>query len=309
MDKNYIDYLRAILKAKGWSQQMLAERLGVTHAALSRWLNGHAIPQPRRRQAIALLYKEMVGFQPLTAAGRKNLAAKVHKLRIRGLWRRIQENKRLLDDLLLEHTYNSNAIEGSTLSKKQTEAILFDKAHIANKSLVEHLEAVNHGSVLRDILLGYYPNELSEDLIRRLHRALLQEIRPDAGFYSKHPRAIRGVDIALTHPKDIPEEMARLLKRWRQSKRRGYAVEAVAQFHADFELIHPFGDGNGRVGRLVMLIQLLKRDYPPVIVENARKAEYYEVLEFAQRKSIEPFAAFLVDEMARTHSVLRRYLR
>ena len=100
-----------------------------------------------------------------------------------------------------------------------------------------------------------------------------------------------------------------LLKRWRQTEKRPYRVGPVAQFHSDFELIHPFGDGNGRVGRLLMLIQLLRRDYPPVIVENTRKAEYYEVLEYAQRKSVEPFTVFLVDEMERTHAVLRRYLR
>jgi Fic family protein len=309
MDSNYISQLQAILQSESWSQQQLAERLGITHAALNRWLKGRAIPQPRRRQAIALLYRELIGFQPLLAAQRRQLAARAQGLRIRGLWKKIRESADLLDELLLEHTYNSNAIEGSTLTKKQTEAIIFDKSQFADKSLVEHLEATNHAAVLREILLGYFPMPVSEGLIRQLHRALLQGIREDAGFYSKHERAIRGVGIALTHPKDIPEEMAGLLKRWRPWERRGDAVQPVAQFHADFELIHPFGDGNGRVGRLVMLIQLLKRDYPPVIIENTRKAEYYEVLEFAQRKSVEPFTVFLLDEMERTHLVLRQYLR
>ena len=309
MDKNYISQLHALLRVTGWSQQQLAQRLGVTHAALSRWLNGHAVPQPRRRQAIAALYKNEVGWQPLSAAEHSRLASRAHGCRMRGVWKKIRGNQELLDELLLEHTYNSNAIEGSTLNKKQTEAIIFDKARVPDKSLTEHLEATNHAAVLRDILLERYPTKVSEDLIRQLHRALLQGIREDAGSYAKHQRAIRGVDIALTHPQDIPEEMAGLLRRWRQRERHGDAVEPVAQFHADFELIHPFGDGNGRVGRLVMLFQLLKRDYPPVIIENARKAEYYEVLEFAQRKSVEPFTAFLVDEMERTRAMLRRYLR
>ena len=309
MDNNYISQLQAILRIRGWSQQKLAQRLGVTHAALSRWLNRHAAPQPRHRQAIASLYKEEVGFQPLSIAEQRWLASRAERFRIRGVWNKIRGNQELLDELLLEHTYNSNAIEGSTLSKKQTEAIIFDKARVPDKSLTEHLEATNHAAVLRDLLLGRYPTQVSEDLIRQLHHALLQGIREDAGSYSKYQRAIRGVDIALTHPKNIPEEMAGLLKRWRQTERRPYAIEPVAQFHADFELIHPFRDGNGRVGRLVMLVQLLKRDHPPVIIENTRKAEYYEVLEFAQRKSVEPFTVFLVDEMERTHAVLCRYLR
>ena len=309
MDKDYINRLQAILKATGWSQQQLAKRLGITHAALSRWLHGHAIPQPRRRQAIASLYKEEIGFRPWSAAERRRLAARARRLRIRGLWKKIRQNEKLLDELLLEHTYNSNAIEGSTLSKRQTETIIFDKARVPDKSLVEHLEATNHASVLREMLLGYYPSQVSEPLIRQLHHALLQGIREDAGSYSTHQRAIRGVDIALTHPKDIPEEVAGLLKDWKRTEGRGDYVEHVARFHAEFELIHPFGDGNGRIGRLIMLMQLLKHDYPPVIIENARKAEYYEVLEYAQRKSVEPFTVFLVDEMERTHAVLRRYLR
>ena len=308
MNQNYIEQLQAILKTSGWSQQQVAARLGVTHAALSRWLNGHAVPQPRRRQAIAVLYKNAVGFRSLSAAERGRLLVRAQRFRIRGLWRKMRGNPPLLDELLLEHTYNSNAIEGSTLTKRQTEAIIFHKAYVRDKSLTEHLEATHHASVLREILLGQYPVHVSEDLIRQLHRALLRGIREDAGRYSTYQRAIRGVDIALTHPKDVPEEMAGLLKGWRHTEGRRYTIEDVARFHADFELIHPFGDGNGRVGRLIMLMQLLKRDDPPVIIESARKAEYYDVLEYAQRKSVEPFIVFLVDEMEHTHAVLRRYL-
>lgn len=306
MDKNYITQLRAILEAAGWSQQELAAQLGVTHPALSRWLNNHAIPQPRRLQAIAALYKERVGYRPLTREERARSLAKARSLRIRGLWRTLRGRRELVDELLLEHTYNSNAIEGSTLTKRQTEAILFHTAHVPDKSLIEHLEVTNHAAALREILMGQYTPLISEHVIRQLHHALMQGIREDAGQYSKHHRAIRGVNLALTHPKDIPEEMAGLLKAWRRTARRSYGIEEVARFHADFEMIHPFGDGNGRVGRLVMGIQLLARDYPPAIIENAKKAEYYDVLEYAQRRSVEPLTMFLIEAMERTRAVLRR---
>ncbi|MDP3722961.1 MAG: Fic family protein [Candidatus Omnitrophota bacterium] len=207
----------------------------------------------------------------------------------------------------MEHTYNSNAIEGSTLTKKETEAVIFDKSRLPDKSLMEHLEATNHAVVLRDIFTQKYPTVITDTSIRQLHRALLQGIRPDAGDYATRHRVIRGVNIALTHPKDIPEEMARLLRAWKRTERHRYTVADVATFHADFELIHPFGDGNGRVGRLVMLMQLLRRHYPPVVVETSRKAEYYEVLEYAQRRSIDPFVVFLVDEMERTSQLLRKH--
>ncbi len=308
MAQNYIAQLHEILNAFGWCYRQLAARLGVTPAALSRWFNGHAIPHPRRQKAIASLYKEVVGFRPLSATERRQLVGRAQRLRIGGLWKKIGRQAELLDELLLEHTYNSNAIEGSTLTKRQTETIIFEKARVPDKSLIEHLEATNHASVLRGILLGQYPAQVSEDLIRQLHRALLQGIQEDAGRYATHQRAIRGVKMALTDPEDIAEEMAGLLKGWRRRERQAYDVEAVARFHAEFELIHPFGDGNGRVGRLIMLMQLLRRDYPPVIIETARKAEYYEVLEYAQRNSVEPFIVFMVDEMERTHTVLRKHL-
>jgi len=308
MAENYIDQLYALLKAAGLTQKELARRLSVTHAALNRWLHKRAIPHPKRRLAIAALYKTLIGFRPLEAAERTRLLAKARSLRRHGLWEKIGRNTHLLEELLLEHTYNSNAIEGSTLTKKETEAVIFDKSRLPNKSLMEHLEAVNHAAVLRDIFLKKYPSVVTEDLIRQLHRALLQGIRSDAGEYSAHHRAIRGVNIALTHPKDIPEEMRNLMATWRRAVRRGMTAADAAQFHTTFELIHPFGDGNGRVGRLMMLIQLLAADYPPVVIENNRKAEYYEVLEYAQRQSVDPFLIFLVDEMDRTATLLKKHL-
>lgn len=309
MDTNYIDQLRALLKTSELTQKELARRLGVTQAALNRWLHARAIPHPKRRLAIAALYKALIGFKPLGAAERTRLLSKAHSLRRAALWGKIGRSPRLLEELLLEHTYNSNAIEGSTLSKKETEAVIFDKSRLPDKSLVEHLEAVNHAAVLQDIFLKKYPPVITEGLIRQLHRALLQGIRHDAGEYSAHHRVIRGVNLALTHPKDIPEEMHHLMAAWKRVLRRGMTVADVAQFHTAFELIHPFGDGNGRVGRLIMLIQLLATDYPPVVIENSRKAEYYEVLEHAQRRSVDPFLVFLVDEMGLTAALLKKFLR
>lgn len=117
---------------------------------------------------------------------------------------------------------------------------------------------------------------------------------------------VRGIDVALTHPKDIPEEMGRLIKQWR-SKPVRKTLREIAVFHVQFELIHPFGDGNGRVGRLAMAFQCLQEGYAPVVIENARKAEYYEVLEYAQKKSEGPFIRFLTDEMQTTHRILQKY--
>jgi len=124
---------------------------------------------------------------------------------------------------------------------------------------------------------------------------------------AKHQRVIRGVDLVLTHPEDISEEMTRLIRNWQRKSGRA-PIREIARFHVEFELIHPFGDGNGRVGRLLLTFQCLEHDYVPVVVENDRKAEYYDTLEYAQRESEGPFVRFIVEEMERTHRLLVKYL-
>jgi Fic family protein len=307
MTKNYITLLKEIIAHGGISQRRLAQRLGVTFAALNRWIHGYAKPRERKIQAIHKLYQEIVGFPSVTEREIKSVIQKARALRRKNLWKMIAHNQALQDELLLEHTYNSTAIEGTTLTKRETEVVIFSKGILPDKSLIEHLEVTNHAAVLRNIFEKNYQGSVTEVLVKELHRGLLQGILPDAGFYSKHPRVIRGVDIALTHPKDIPEEMQNLIHEWNRAPKQK-TLKEIALFHVHFELIHPFGDGNGRVGRLLMTLQCLEAGYPPVVIENARKADYYEVLEYAQRKTEGPFICFLADEMEKTAQILRKYL-
>jgi Fic family protein len=305
MGQNYIPLIKDILSA-GISQSELARRLGVTFAALSRWLHGHAAPRPSHRQALDRLHRELVAF-PTAVLSLHAIAEKAEALKVRRLWAYVSKHSDLQDELILEHTYHSTSIEGTTFTKRETEAVLFDHGIIPDKSLAEHLAVTNHAAALKAVLRQEFEGPVSEELIYRLHAVVMQGIREDAGHYSKHHRAIRGLPMALTHPDDIPEEMGRLIREW--SRTRDKTIVEIAKFHADFELIHPFGDGNGRVGRLVMAIQCLERDYPPVVVETERKGEYYEVLEYAQKKSEGPLAEFLVGEMEKTLRICRRFLK
>lgn len=304
---NYISELSQIMAAGGLTQTQLSRRLGVTFAALNRWLHGHAKPRPKMAAAIERLYKEIVGYPSITTERVGCAVRLADRLKRRGLWNIIAGNKQLQDELLVEHTYNSTSIEGTTFTKRETEVVIFDKAVITDKSLVEHLEVTNHAAVLRDMLRMKYRGPITQEFIKDLHKNLLQGIHEDAGCYSRHQRAIRGIDIVLTHPKDIPEEMGELVGSWKKSAHRKN-LRDIADFHAHFELIHPFGDGNGRLGRLLMTFQCLQAGYPPAVIENARKAEYYEVLEYAQRKSSGPFVYFLADEMERTAKIIRKYI-
>ena len=293
----------------GWTQPRLAQQLGVTFASLNRWLNRHAVPHPAMRQAILALYKAEVGIIPLPADVLARALKKLDREKPKhpAPAKLLATSQGLRDDLLLELTYNSNAIEGSTLTKKQTEAVIFDKASLPDKSLVEQLEATNHAFTLNRIFDGDYSGPITEKTIKELHRMVLQGISADAGRYSKHHRAIRGVRLRLPAPEDIQEEMDHLLKRI--NKPRGHIIGHIARMHAAFEAIHPFGDGNGRVGRLIMAIQLINAGYPPPVIENERKADYYDALEAAQQRSDTHLSMFLAESIQRGYSIFRKHHR
>ncbi len=307
MTNNYIAQIKAILSATGWSQVKLAREVGVTFAALNRWLNQRAKPRPSTQKEIYRVYKEQVGILPLSD---KSIRQALHSLsrekkKHKNIKKIIKENRRLREDLLLELTYNSNAIEGSTLTKKQTETIIFDKAHIPDKSYIEHLEATNHAVALAMIFDGKFRGPITEKTIKKLHGIILQGINPDAGKYSKHHRAIRGVDLILPHPEDLPEEMTRLLRKINLPKK--HIAKHIAEMHASFEAIHPFGDGNGRVGRLSMIIQLLNAGYAPCLIENKRKSEYYETLECAQKRSETHLIKFIIECIQKGYQLIRKH--
>src|SRR5258708_6792164 len=121
MKLNYINQLEQILVVGSLTQGQLAERLGVTFAALNRWLRGHARPQPRRIAAIEKLYKEIVGYPSATEEGMAQAIRQANRLRRKGLWGMIARKQSLQDELLLEHTYNSTSIEGTTFTRRQAE--------------------------------------------------------------------------------------------------------------------------------------------------------------------------------------------
>lgn len=303
-DENYIKQLREILDKTGWSQTELASRLGVTFASLNRWLNQKNFPHPSSKKIINALYKETVGILPIEQEELDKLIAQVEeqKNKYQNLKNIIKENKNLREALLLELTYNSNAIEGSTLTKHETEAIIFDHAIIKDKTYIEQLEATNHARALEKIFEGDFGEEISEETIKRLHEIVLQGIRPDAGKYATLHRGIRGVNLILPAPEDIPEQMSLLVKQINQQGNR--IIAQAAKTHADFEAIHPFGDGNGRVGRLIMVIQLLNNDYAPCLINRNSKAEYYEALEYAQKKSETQLIKFIAENILNTYQII-----
>ena len=187
------------------------------------------------------------------------------------------ELSRLNEHFLVEYTYNSNAIEGNTLTLRETMLIIKEGLTIAEKPLREHLEVVGH----RD---AYYYVEslveekipLSERVIKDIHAIVLIDRQLDKGVYRSVPVYISGSVHTPPEPYMVPIEMERLMLDYEEMKHALHPVARAALFHLRFEGVHPFIDGNGRTGRLIMNLELMKDGFPPINIKFADRRRYYD---------------------------------
>ena len=189
--------------------------------------------------------------------------------------------KSLKETINLEWTYNSNGIEGNTLTLRETQVVL-EGITVGGKTIKEHLEAINHEKAI------IYLDELVKDNkpitewnIKNIHQLILKEIDNDnAGKYRRENVTIKGA----THiPPDyikIPELMEKLILNY-ETWNRYHPIIQAALLHGELVKIHPFVDGNGRTSRLVMNLDLMNNGYNPVIIKKENRLEYYEALDKA----------------------------
>ncbi len=180
----------------------------------------------------------------------------------------------------VELTYTSNAIEGNTLTARETAEVIEHGITVGGKPLADHLEAVDHYAALqwvREIVALATP--LSEKTIRELHARIVARSRPQiAGVYSPHPRRIAGSSAVFPSPTKIPGLMETL---GRDLEHAGAGAAAAFQFHYRLTAIHPFSDGNGRTARLLMNLLLMRGGFPPVAVRPVDRKRYLDALEQA----------------------------
>lgn len=189
--------------------------------------------------------------------------------------------KSLKESINLEWTYNSNGIEGNTLTLRETQVVL-EGITVGGKSLKEHLEAINHEQAilfLDDLIEDKEP--ITEWNIKNIHQLVLKKIDDDnAGKYRNENVKIKGA----THiPPDyliVPELMGKLIINYEDWKKYHPIIRA-ALLHGELVKIHPFVDGNGRTSRLVMNLSLMNSGYLPVIVKKEKRLEYYNALDKA----------------------------
>lgn len=188
----------------------------------------------------------------------------------------------LHEDLVLRWTYNSNALEGNTLTLKETKVVL-EGITIGGKSLREHFEAVNHHEAILFVeeLVGQGA-PLSEWDIKCIHQLILKNIdNKNAGVY-------RNINVTISGAEHIPPdylhlqvEMEQFISWCAEEGSLIHPVERAVKVHGEFVKIHPFVDGNGRTARLLMNLELMKSGYPPVILPVERRLEYYQALDTA----------------------------
>lgn len=176
---------------------------------------------------------------------------------------------------LSESVYNSNAIENSTLTLKETEKILLDMEVSRDISLREAFEAKNLARVLEYIRTRSQEGELTKETILLLHKMLIGTIDDNiAGRFRKENEYVR----VGTHIAPAPEHIDRMVEAFvveYSSNLSDYFVDKIARFHLDFEIVHPFNDGNGRIGRVIINYQLQKLGFPPIIIRDKEKKGYY----------------------------------
>ena len=183
--------------------------------------------------------------------------------------------RRLSEDFMIEYTYNSNAIEGSTLTLEETALILKEGVTIGGKPLQHHLEAIGHKDAyyyIEDRVKNKIP--VSEQVIKAIHSLVLMDKPSDKGIYRSIP--VRVGSFYPCQPYEVPIQMERLMSDYSGEMQKQHVIDRAALFHLRFETIHPFIDGNGRVGRLLLNLELMKAGYPPVNIKFADRAKYYE---------------------------------
>lgn len=187
------------------------------------------------------------------------------------------EIKRLRNEFIIENTYNSNAIEGNTLTLRETALILDEGITIAQKPLREHLEAVGHRDAFEYVFsLTDVNAPLTEWEIKQIHTLVLMNDSVNKGTYRKVPVKIQGALHETAEPVTIPEKMSQLILEYESMKNKAHIIEAIAEFHLRFEGIHPFIDGNGRTGRLILNFELIKNGFLPINIKYEDRRSYYD---------------------------------
>ncbi len=214
---------------------------------------------------------------------------------------------KLREQFLIEMTYNSNAIEGNKLSLKETYLVLREGITVKGKNLKDHLEAKNHEEALKylfELVDSKKRISISNSLIRELHQLVVKDTENQiAGVYRKTNVAILGSTHKPVPGFRVQEEMNKFVQWVPNGMAKLHPIEFAAKLHHRFVHIHPFEDGNGRTGRLLMNLFLMRQGYPIAIILKSDRVKYYKALEKADKDDFESLIRLIAQAVERSLNV------
>jgi Fic family protein len=212
---------------------------------------------------------------------------------------------KLKERIVLEWTYNSDAIEGSSLTLKETKLVLEDGLTIKGKSLKEHLEAINHKEAIEFVeALVSKKSRIGILAIRQIHSIILTKIDDkEAGKYRDVAVTISGSSHKLPEAISVPHLMSDFNKWLKSKKSKPNIIEYATLAHFKLVHIHPFVDGNGRTARLLTNLILMKYGFPPTVVLKIDRKKYYDCLEKAHKGNLKDFVNFIARSLERSLTI------
>jgi Fic family protein len=194
---------------------------------------------------------------------------------------------------LATFTYNTNAIEGSTVDLPETSMILFEKLTPSGKTMREVREVENHRKAFDYVMA--YEGDVNRSFICRIHRIMSSGIlrKAESGVFRKVQVFIRGAEVIPPGPENVKEQFKELMLWHRGNKKKYHPVILAAHLHTAFEGIHPFVDYNGRTGRLLLNFILMRHDFPPIAIAYRGRAEYYAAVQAAIKGNLKPFTRLI----------------
>jgi Fic family protein len=278
--------LKIIQKATGKTQSQIAQEIGVSFATFNSWINQKSNPRIKMQNKINEMYLEVTGQKiiPDEIINAKKELLKIKSLKYKNLIKMIIKNPDIRNEIILKLTYHTNKIEGSTLSEAETASIIFDNVSIPNKTLIEQLEAKNHQTAVIKMFDFISQNKkIDENFILKIHSILMNGIISNAGSYRNHTIRIVGANVPTANYISIPNLMSKLITKINSKDKD--IISLSSRVHSEFEQIHPFSDGNGRTGRILLSAILLKENYAPAIIKQEEKQLYYTYLNKSQVKN------------------------
>lgn len=278
IDISYIDKIIQLLEHHK-SSSKLADYLEVSRGSIVNWKDDDSKINDDNKLKIDVAYCEAFGFSTISTDAMNDVYDALLKTDFSYF---NASEEALVENISRVSAFGSLEIEETQISQKKFNKVVIDKELVKDLDQREFLSINNlaalNNKIINDILKGDI-SEISCKDIRNWHFILMSGIRSDAGEYSSRYRIIPGSEeLSLTDPRDVPEE----LERWTNKYRTIKTLKDIATAHAHFGGIHPFGDGNGRIGRLLMSHHAIQAGFLPPLIDKNNKALYYVVLKHAQ---------------------------